>query len=75
MVHVLGAGTLGKVWHVTRKCTQHAYAFKVQVKEQLIEYNQVYLVSMSRYANTKLPWHARVVAPFSWDVSSLSSLQ
>jgi hypothetical protein len=40
MVRILGAGTFGKVWLVTRKGTQNAYALKVQVKKQLIEYNQ-----------------------------------
>ncbi|KAL7485761.1 hypothetical protein ACHAW6_011359 [Cyclotella cf. meneghiniana] len=40
MVRILGAGTFGKVWLVTRKGTQNAYALKVQVKKQLIDYNQ-----------------------------------
>ena len=41
MVRILGAGTFGKVWLVTRKPEgKEAYALKVQVKKQLIEYNQ-----------------------------------
>lgn len=40
MIRILGAGTFGKVWLVTRKGTKNAYALKVQVKKQLIEYNQ-----------------------------------
>jgi hypothetical protein len=40
MVRILGAGTFGKVWLVTRKGQKEAYALKVQVKKQLIEYNQ-----------------------------------
>lgn len=40
MVRILGAGTFGKVWLVTQKGTKDAYALKVQVKKQLIEYNQ-----------------------------------
>jgi len=40
MIRILGAGTFGKVWLVTRKGTREAYAMKVQVKKQLIEYNQ-----------------------------------
>jgi CRP-like cAMP-binding protein len=40
MIRILGAGTFGKVWLVTRRGTKDAYALKVQVKKQLIEYNQ-----------------------------------
>eukprot|EP00956_Cyclotella_meneghiniana_P030281 scaffold75720_cov67-Cyclotella_meneghiniana.AAC.4 len=40
MIRILGAGTFGKVWLVTRKGKKDAYALKVQVKKQLIEYNQ-----------------------------------
>jgi len=40
MIRILGAGTFGKVWLVSRKGTKEAYALKVQVKKQLIEYNQ-----------------------------------
>jgi hypothetical protein len=40
MIRILGAGTFGKVWLVTRKGTKNAFALKVQVKKQLIEYNQ-----------------------------------
>lgn len=41
MVRILGAGTFGKVWLVTRKDSKdNAYALKIQVKKQLIEYNQ-----------------------------------
>ena len=40
MIRILGAGTFGKVWLVTRKGSKSAYALKVQVKKQLIEYNQ-----------------------------------
>ncbi|KAL9180249.1 hypothetical protein ACHAXT_008219 [Thalassiosira profunda] len=40
MIRILGAGTFGKVWLVTRKGTKDAYALKVQVKKQLIEFNQ-----------------------------------
>ena len=40
MVRILGAGTFGKVWLVTHKGKKDAYALKVQVKKQLIEYNQ-----------------------------------
>ena len=40
MVRILGAGTFGKVWLVSRKGTNEAYALKVQVKKELIEYNQ-----------------------------------
>ena len=40
MIRILGAGTFGKVWLVTRKDTEEAYALKIQVKKQLIEYNQ-----------------------------------
>lgn len=40
MIRILGAGTFGKVWLVTRKGTENAYALKVQVKKQLIDYNQ-----------------------------------
>jgi serine/threonine protein kinase len=37
---ILGAGTFGKVWLVSRKGTNDAYALKVQVKRQLIEHHQ-----------------------------------
>jgi len=40
MVRILGAGTFGKVWLVQHKGTSDAYALKVQVKKQVIEYNQ-----------------------------------
>lgn len=40
MIRILGAGTFGKVWLVTRKGTQDAYALKIQVKRQLIDFNQ-----------------------------------
>lgn len=40
MIRILGAGTFGKVWLVNKKGTKEAYALKVQVKKQLIEYNQ-----------------------------------
>ena len=40
MIRILGAGTFGKVWLVSNKKTKDAYALKVQVKKQLIEYNQ-----------------------------------
>lgn len=40
MVRILGAGTFGKVWLVTQKRGGDAYAMKIQVKKQLIEYNQ-----------------------------------
>jgi len=40
MVRILGAGTFGKVWLVKHNGTDEAYALKVQVKKQLIEYNQ-----------------------------------
>lgn len=40
MIRILGAGTFGKVWLATHKENKQAYALKVQVKKQLIEYNQ-----------------------------------
>ncbi|KAL7543447.1 hypothetical protein ACHAWF_007405 [Thalassiosira exigua] len=40
MVRILGAGTFGKVWLCSRKNTNQAFALKIQVKKQLIEYNQ-----------------------------------
>ena len=40
MIRILGAGTFGKVWLVSRNGTNDAYALKIQVKKQLIEYNQ-----------------------------------
>mmetsp|Transcript_25000 Transcript_25000/g.45211 ORF Transcript_25000/g.45211 Transcript_25000/m.45211 type:complete len:830 (-) Transcript_25000:336-2825(-) len=40
MIRILGAGTFGKVWLVTNKHDGNAYALKVQVKRQLIDYNQ-----------------------------------
>mmetsp|Transcript_12484 Transcript_12484/g.26996 ORF Transcript_12484/g.26996 Transcript_12484/m.26996 type:complete len:827 (-) Transcript_12484:495-2975(-) len=40
MIRILGAGTFGKVWLVTDKRAGGAYAMKIQVKKQLIEYNQ-----------------------------------
>eukprot|EP00584_Thalassiosira_punctigera_P005060 CAMPEP_0172533546 /NCGR_PEP_ID=MMETSP1067-20121228/6205_1 /TAXON_ID=265564 ORGANISM="Thalassiosira punctigera, Strain Tpunct2005C2" /NCGR_SAMPLE_ID=MMETSP1067 /ASSEMBLY_ACC=CAM_ASM_000444 /LENGTH=839 /DNA_ID=CAMNT_0013318197 /DNA_START=162 /DNA_END=2681 /DNA_ORIENTATION=+ len=40
MVRILGAGTFGKVWLVKHKHAGEAYALKIQVKKQLIEYNQ-----------------------------------
>jgi len=38
---ILGAGTFGKVWLVSEKETGDTYALKIQVKKQLVEYNQV----------------------------------
>ena len=40
LVRILGAGTFGKVWLVSEKATKDTYALKIQVKKQLIEYNQ-----------------------------------
>jgi len=40
MIRILGAGTFGKVWLVQHNGTNDAYALKIQVKKQLIEYNQ-----------------------------------
>ena len=37
---ILGAGTFGRVWLVSRKGTKDAYALKIQVKRQLIEHHQ-----------------------------------
>lgn len=37
---ILGAGTFGQVWLVSKKGTKDAYALKVQNKRQLIEYGQ-----------------------------------
>jgi len=40
MVRILGAGTFGKVWLATCNQSGEPYALKIQVKKQLIDYNQ-----------------------------------
>mmetsp|Transcript_28198 Transcript_28198/g.60071 ORF Transcript_28198/g.60071 Transcript_28198/m.60071 type:complete len:842 (+) Transcript_28198:112-2637(+) len=40
MIRILGAGTFGKVWLVSHNNSKDAYALKIQVKKQLIEFNQ-----------------------------------
>lgn len=55
MIKILGAGTFGKVWLVTTKSKDdEAYALKVQVKKQLIEYNQAEGVIREKNIMTKL---------------------
>lgn len=54
MIRILGAGTFGKVWLVNRKGTKEAYALKVQVKKQLIEYNQAEGVIREKNCMAKL---------------------
>ena len=51
---LLGAGTFGKVFLVTKKGTKDAYALKIQYKKQLIEYGQAAGVIRERDVMAKL---------------------
>jgi len=66
MVRILGAGTFGKVWLVTNKDHEGAYALKIQVKKQLIQHNQAEGVIREKNCMAKLdhPFIIRMVS--SW---------
>jgi CRP-like cAMP-binding protein len=51
---LLGAGTFGKVFLVTKKGTKDAYALKIQYKKQLVEYGQAAGVIRERDVMAKL---------------------
>lgn len=69
MVRILGAGTFGKVWLVKHNGTDEAYALKVQVKKQLIEYNQAEGVIREKNIMTLLnhPFIIRLVTSYQDD--------
>mmetsp|Transcript_10375 Transcript_10375/g.21429 ORF Transcript_10375/g.21429 Transcript_10375/m.21429 type:complete len:837 (+) Transcript_10375:96-2606(+) len=69
MIRILGAGTFGKVWLVQRKGTNEAYALKVQVKKQLIEYNQADGVIREKNVMAKLdhPFIIKMVSSYKDD--------
>ncbi len=69
MIRILGAGTFGKVWLVQRKGTDEAYALKVQVKKQLIEYNQAEGVIREKNVMAKLdhPFIIKMVSSYKDD--------
>ena len=66
---LLGAGTFGKVFLVTKKGTKDAYALKIQYKKQLIEYGQAAGVIRERDVMAKLdnPFIIKLVTSYQDD--------